>query len=237
VAFQVQRALATGNLKTAEGKDAVIDELRPVFKELAAGALHDELLGKVADATDLRPSVVAERLAAPARGRARPAPERPAAEPSATAVRRPAPLPSGSRARMERSLLTEVVARPGEGKEVLASLDLDWTFTFDLHRRAAKHILANPAEPSAGIDPDDVDLEALIAGLIMRAPSHAASSASLDAELAKLRLADIERLITESRARGGDDLSELAAERVAVQAEVDAAITRAMEEAPAASGE
>jgi hypothetical protein len=138
---------------------------------------------------------------------------------------------------MERSLLTEVVARPGEGRDVLASLDLDWTFTFDLHRRAAKHILANPADPSTGIAPDDVDLEALIAGLVMRAPTHAASSASLDAELAKLRLADIERRITESRARGGEDVSALAAERVAAQAEVDAAITRAMEEAPAATHE
>ena len=43
VRFRVQRALATGDLATAEGKDAVLTELRPVFAEIPASILREEL--------------------------------------------------------------------------------------------------------------------------------------------------------------------------------------------------
>src|SRR5262249_38891606 len=63
VRFRVERALATGDLSSAEGKDAVIAALRPVFREVPASALREELVGLVADRTELAPALVASWLA------------------------------------------------------------------------------------------------------------------------------------------------------------------------------
>ncbi len=65
VTFRVRRVLDVADLKTAEGKDAAIDELRPVFKDIPPSALREELLRTVADRTDLAPTLVASWLAAP----------------------------------------------------------------------------------------------------------------------------------------------------------------------------
>jgi hypothetical protein len=113
---------------------------------------------------------------------------------------------------------------------LLESLDLDWAFTVDLHRRAARHLLARPSDPTGGIDAEDRDLASLMAGLVMRASEHSSSSASLDAEYKKLRLAEIERRMAASRATGADDVVALAEDRAEAQREMDEAITRAMEE-------
>ncbi|MCW2966584.1 MAG: dnaG, partial [Solirubrobacteraceae bacterium] len=65
VRFQVQRALDTADLSGAEGKDHVIDELRPVFAGLAPSVMRQELLGMVASRLDLADALVAELLAKP----------------------------------------------------------------------------------------------------------------------------------------------------------------------------
>ncbi|MCW3038407.1 MAG: dnaG, partial [Solirubrobacterales bacterium] len=67
VAFRVQRALSTADLTTAEGKDAAIDALRPVFADVPPSALREELVRTVADRTDLAPTLVASWLGGPAR--------------------------------------------------------------------------------------------------------------------------------------------------------------------------
>lgn len=235
VSFQVQRELDGGDLQSAEGKDAVIDALHPVFADLPAGAVREELLRNVADRTNLMPTVLAERLAAPVRSQP-PKPVRVSPPPSQDDGEAPAPrqqaagLAAGPRARTERSLLTEIVSQPEAGRALLESLDLDWAFTVDLHRRAARHLIAHPDDPTAGIDPEDRDLSSLVAGLVMRAGEHVSTKASLDAELAKLRLAEIERRMADSRATGADDVVALAEDRAAAQREMDDAITRAMEE-------
>lgn len=234
VSFQVTRELELGDLGSAEGKDAVIDALHPVFKDLPQGALREELLRTVADRIDTKASVLAERLSAPPRVRPPAVRQPPAssseARPQAPATRPARGLAAGPRARTERSLLTEVVAQPAAGTAMLESLDLDWAFTVDLHRRAARHLLAHATDPTSGIDAEDLELSSLIAGLVMRAPEHPATTASLDAELAKLKLADIERRMEESRAAGGQDVVSLAEDRAAAQLEMHEAITRAMEE-------
>ncbi|UTI62595.1 DNA primase [Paraconexibacter antarcticus] len=67
VSFRVRRVLDTADLTTAEGKDAAIDELRPVFADIPPSALREELARLVADRTDLQPTLVASWLAGPAR--------------------------------------------------------------------------------------------------------------------------------------------------------------------------
>nr|MBA2347571.1 DNA primase [Solirubrobacterales bacterium] len=67
VSFRVRRELTREDVHGAEGKDRVIDALRPVFAELPPSALREELIRTVADATQLAPSLVAGWLAGPAR--------------------------------------------------------------------------------------------------------------------------------------------------------------------------
>src|SRR5512132_3687308 len=63
VRFRVERELGAGDLSRAEGKDAVIAALRPVFRDLPASAIREELVGLVADRTELAPALVASWLA------------------------------------------------------------------------------------------------------------------------------------------------------------------------------
>src|SRR4051812_7386023 len=63
VRFRVERELSTGDLATAEGKDAVIGALRPVFAQIPPSALREELVALVADRTDLAPAMVGSWLA------------------------------------------------------------------------------------------------------------------------------------------------------------------------------
>ncbi|MCW2997406.1 MAG: dnaG, partial [Solirubrobacterales bacterium] len=69
VRFQIERELESVDLTHAEGKDAVIDALRPVFGTLPPSALREELLAHVADRLDLGASLVSSWLpVAPAGG-------------------------------------------------------------------------------------------------------------------------------------------------------------------------
>ncbi|MCW2999350.1 MAG: primase, partial [Solirubrobacterales bacterium] len=90
VTFRVQRALDSADLRSAEGKDAAIDLLRPVFADIPPSALREELVRTVADRTDLAPTLVASWLAGPQRSTPadRPPQRRPApAQPAAPAAR------------------------------------------------------------------------------------------------------------------------------------------------------
>ena len=80
--FRVERELDAGDPSTADGKDRVIDALRPVFAGIPPSAMREELVALIADRTHLTPALVASRLARPARGR--PASPSPAARPPAS---------------------------------------------------------------------------------------------------------------------------------------------------------
>src|SRR5919204_1159784 len=97
VRFRVERELSAGDLTRAEGKDAVVAALRPVFEQLPPSAVRDELVGLVADRMNLAPSLVADRLAG---GGAAPA------APARNGPRRQAP-PLDPTGRAEHSFLAQ----------------------------------------------------------------------------------------------------------------------------------
>src|SRR5919204_1345787 len=87
--FRVERELSAGDLSSAEGKDAVIAALRPVFAQIPPSAMREELVGLVADRTELAPALVASWPAQGSRTAAAPAgngPRRAAAPASAAAL-------------------------------------------------------------------------------------------------------------------------------------------------------
>jgi DNA primase len=221
VRFRVERALAAGDLTHAEGKDAVIAALRPVFEQLEASAVRDELVGLVADRMNLAPSLVAERLAA--RGAA-PAPG-PAG--NGRARRQAAPLdPTG---RAEHAFLAQCLAAPSAGRAALAALDLDAAFSSDLTRRAAAHVRERLAG-GADVPPGDDELATLVAELVVRAGEMRSSEAALEGERLSLELLSIERQIAAARAAAAGDVTPLVTRRQELKRRRDAAIALAMEE-------
>jgi DNA primase len=234
VRFRVERELDRADLATAEGKDAVIAALRPVFAGMPSSAMREELVGLVADRTDLAPALVASWLAQGARGGSAGAP---AAVPGREAnggggQRRPVtPFSLDAAGRAERSFLAQCLAAPAVGREALAGLDLDAAFTTDLTRRAAAHLRDRLAGAAADLPAGDDQLAALVAELVVRAGEMRPSEAALEGERLTLELLRLERDIAAARvAAAGDELSGLSSRREDLRRRRDAAIHRAIEE-------
>jgi len=236
VAFRVHRELDRGSLADAEGKDRVVAALRPVFAELPAGALREELLKTVADRIDEKPSLVSAWLSGGrAPGGTAPAPRITGTNGSRAASSAGTRSALDAAARGERSLLAAVVAFPQAGAAELERLDLDAAFTIDLHRRAARHLLAHPGDPTAGLPPDDEELAALAAELQVTSASMTGSGAILEAEARRVELALVDREI--AHARGSGAVTELAQRRTELQAAHSRALDRAMAESAKAEEE
>ncbi len=143
VRFRVERVLAAGDDSTPEGRDRMIEELRPVFATLAPSAMRMELTRIVSGRLALPESLAEQLLAAgaapraAARGRAAPQPsvrcerrtDRARARRACRGVRTPS-------ARFWRC------ASPRRRRASLRSkgLDVDEQFSSELLRRAARHL-------------------------------------------------------------------------------------------------
>jgi DNA primase len=97
VRFRVLRTLDTGDVRSAEGKDHVLDELRPVFAELPASVLRSELLRTVSDRLDVPADLVEQLLRRPRTSRpsAPPVPRRAPGGPPSSRPARDAPADPG----------------------------------------------------------------------------------------------------------------------------------------------
>jgi DNA primase len=238
VRFRVERELDGGDLSSAEGKDAVIAALRPVFAGMPPSAMREELVGLVADRTDLAPALVASWLAPGRRGAAGGGGADSGHAPEGTrgGRRSPvAPLSLDAAGRAERSFLAQCLAAPVVGREALAGLDLEAAFTTDLTRRAAAHLCDRLAGAAADLPAGDDELAALIAELVVRAGEMRPSEAALEGERLRLELLGLERQITAARAAGTGDVAPLAARRQELLSRRAAADARAIEETQTAT--
>jgi DNA primase len=228
VRFRVEQALGAGDLSSAEGKDAVIGALRPVFGEIPSSALREELVALVADKMSLAPSLVGSWLVEGARAAAAPAglprANGGAARPSASL---------DATARAERSFLAQCLAAPAVGREALAAMDLDAAFTSDLTRRAAAHLRERLSGPGAELPAGDDALAALVAELVVRAGRMRPSEAALEGERLELELLGLEREIAAARSAGGGDVTPLVTRRQELRRRRDAVWERAMAETQA----
>jgi DNA primase len=247
VRFRVDRVLADGDLGSSEGRDRVIDTLRPVFAALGAGAMamREELVRVVSGRLGLREGVTESLLAAapsaaaretaraggaPPAGRAGPGPGvadgREGSQ--AGASRRPAAA-LDRREETERAFLALCMALPDEGRRALEKVDLEEHFTSDAVRRAARHLRGHLDAPGESLPEGDQALASLIAELAVRAGREPAAPATLEVESLQLELARIERRIQGARAVGSGDVAELAVERDAVRRAVDRAYEKVLE--------
>jgi DNA primase len=221
VRFRVERALATGDVRGAEGKDRVIAELRPVFATLPPSVLREELLALVADrlslSSELLASLLARDGARPARAQAggdRPAPAREA-------------VALTGQERGEREFLAYCIAFPDLGEQALGALDLDGDLTVDATRRAAAHLREHLADPGAGVE--DPELGALLTALKVRARSPEIRRSGFEVQRLALMRGRLERDIAAAR-RAGQSLAELARRREELRHAYDEAVDRSLEQ-------
>ena len=214
VRFRVERELSTGDIGTAEGKDAVISALRPVFAQIPPSALREELIALVADRTDLSPALVGSWLAQGAGSRARHGGggrgENGVAGSSAGRSGGPSGAPGPGRgaatldgaARAERAFLAQCIAVPAAGAKALADLDPEAAFMSDLTRRAARHLRDHLEAPAADIGEEDGELSTLMAELSVRAAEAPRSAHVLKRTSADLEIVRLDRAIAAARASG-----------------------------------
>jgi DNA primase len=233
VRFRVERELAAGDLSSAEGKDAVIGALRPVFAQIPASAMREELIGLVADRTELAPALVASWLA---QGSGGPSRSSGATGSNGTSQRPPAlPQPALDAAgRAERSFLAQCLASPVAGRAALAEMDIDAEFSSDLTRRAAGHVLAQLTGGGSALPDGDDDLARLIAALTVLSGGMRNSEAAVEGERLSLEVQRVKREIEVAKAAAAGDVGRLVALRQELERRRDGAIARAMEETHAA---
>jgi DNA primase len=190
VRFRVERELAKGDLSDAEGKDAVIAALGPVFATIPPSAMREELVALVADRTDLAPTLVGSWLAREAA--AAPVPAQVTA-PTQPAPPRPPSARNDGATRAEISFLAQAMATPAAGREALDAIDIEDMFASDLTRRAARLVRSRlggeQVEPSA----DDEELAALWARLGVVTGQRAASEDVLNSDRIELALHAVKR--------------------------------------------
>ena len=158
VRFRVLRALETGDLADAEGRDRVIDELGAVLSPLGPSAEREELRRIAADRLDMSPELLEQRLprggggaaARPAGDGARSgAPQQVGGQQSAGGPGRGSDGGSalGRREPTERSFLALCIALPALGAPALAELDLEADLTSAFTRRAGDPAARAPRRP------------------------------------------------------------------------------------------
>ncbi len=244
VRFRVERVLAGGDHATPEGRDRMLEALRPVFATLPPSAMRMELTRMVSERLEL-PESVAERLlagggraaaGAPAGGGGRLAGR--GGRPTAADARGEAAPEgrrgngAGARARedTERAFLALCIASPEEGAAALEAVDVDEHFSSELMRRAARHLREGSLrEPMVG-EQSDPDLTRVLAELVVEAGREQAQPAMLEVQRLQLELARVDRQIQRARARASGDVSQLAGRRAAVKREFDRAYGQVLEE-------
>jgi DNA primase len=229
VRFRVQRTLDGGDNSTPEGRDRIIEELRPVFATLGVSAMRMELMRIVSGRLELNESVAEQLLAHGVRGEGRVA---------ATAGNGSGGRVTGvpRREDAERAFLSLCIASPEEGAQALSSLDVEEHFDSELLRRAARRLrdggLLEPLadSPDAGRLDEDPELQRLLAELVVEAGRGVAYPAMLEVQRLQLELARMDRQIQRARGKATGDIGELAKRRGELKRDFDRAYGRALEE-------
>jgi DNA primase len=257
VRFRVERVLASGDDASPEGRDRIIEQLRPVFATLPPSAMRMELTRIVSGRLALPESLAEQLLATGAgqaagqlqameRGRAQQWDRSGGQQGNGNGDRQGegrARPPAGRgvdlsrRGDTERAFLALCIASPEEGARALCELDVDEHFSSALLRRAARRLreggIGEPMRDRAGETApleDDPELKGLLAELVVEAGREQSDPAMLEVQRLQLELARVDRQIQRARGQEKGDVSELARQRAEVKRDFDRAYGRVLEE-------
>jgi DNA primase len=201
VVFHVQRILEHADLRSAEGRDRALAELRPVLAELPASAIRDELVQRVAGRLELTERRLGTLFAG-------------GGEAGVTRERRGQGQLVDPLVRAERAFLVLCVAMPEAGARALATIDPDEHLTTERYRRAARHLAGQTEMPLAGVAPEDDELARVISDLVERAGRATdVTEERLEHARLLLELDRVDRTLRRVRSEGGAELASLAHER------------------------
>lgn len=229
VRFRVLRELEVGDDRSPEGRDKIIERLRPVFASIPQSALRLDLAQMVASRLSLPQSLLEGLLSggAPGQGGGGGGGRAPAASPAP--ARRE--MPGAGTAQVERAFLSLCIGEPAAGAAALGRLQVEEHFADGLMRRAAKHLQeVDLRQPLAGLQEGDSDLQRLLAELIVQAGREPVTEAMLEVSGLQLELARVDRHIQAARTQAEGEVSELARRRLDVKRDLDTALERAMEQ-------
>ncbi len=250
VRFRVERVLQDGDHSTAEGRDRMLEELRPLFAELPESAMRMELTTLVANRLALKDRLAERALSATAGPSGSRRGSRPTAgggvrgrEPAAPEQESSGAAPElQAQEETERTFLALCIADPPAGAAILETLDLEEHFSSPLVRRAAARLnagsLSDPMKdpPGAVALEDDPRLKELLAELIVAAGREHPDLAMLDVQRLQLELARIEREIQRATGTGGGEVTQLARRKAEIKHEFDQANERVLEGVPNSAG-
>jgi DNA primase len=216
VRFRVERILAAGERDTPEGRDRILEELRPVFAELGPGAMREELEREVSAQLGVSERTL-ERVLGGSAAR------QPAGEVTVPAL--------GAGERTECAFLELCIALPERGSALLGEIAIDVMFANPLTRTAAERLRASIESPA--VEAEETALRTLLTKLAVIASTLDAMPGQLEVAVRQLDLARIERAIEGVRAGAGAGVEQLGHERAEVQAELAEWLVRALEETAA----
>jgi DNA primase len=247
VRFRVERALASGDDSSPEGRDRMIEQLQPIFATLPASAMRMELTRLVSGRLGL-PESLAEGLLSQRSSQSSTA----RASVRDSSARADTPPPGGEspaqrrgngptralsvREQAERAFLAQCIASPEDGSTALRDCEIEAMFTGTLLRQAAARLREHGLEePLRGLGEGQHELVGLLAELVVEAgrwqlSGGEASAATLEVQRLQLELASIERSIHLARAQSTGEVSQLARRRAEVKQRFDRAQERALAE-------
>ncbi len=230
VRFRVLRELESGDTQSPEGRDKIIERLRPIFAGMPQSALRLDLAQTVSGRLALPQSLLEGLLGAGAGRHSR-------SEGSPSAVANGSVSSSGSgpgsvgAGQAEKAFLSLCIGSPEAGAQALSQIDPAEHFTDGALRRAAEHLRAGSlSDPLAGITEDEPELQRLLAELVVEAGRVPAIDAMLEVSVLQLELSRLDRSIQAAKVQADGEVSALAHRRLAVKRELDSAQERAMEQ-------
>lgn len=204
--FQIDLIVAGVDMGSPRDRDRGLAEAAPVLAQIPPGAIRQEMTRRVSERLQIDGSVVhsavetAEGSAAPARQ-----PQRQSTPEAPTEQVDPAPQPPrvlSRRERTERWLLAMCVAKPDEGRPWLEKLDTKH-LSSPLMERTVEWLRGHLDSPAEGLDPEDRQLQKMIAALVARADPELVGAGSIRRNFMELELAALEDEIAEA-GRDGD---------------------------------
>lgn len=229
--FAVMKALGDGDVGSPEGRDAIVNALRPIFLTLSESALRDDLALLAADRLSLSDRVLDGLLRAGAERKGRDGG-------GAAGVGRQggdaAALGPARHQHTERAFLALCIASPEMGAGALRQLTPEEHFTETLLRRVAVHLRAGRlSQPLSGVEHADIEMRRVLAELIVEAGAGQSSEAMLEVCRLQLELSRVERMMRAARSGGSGEVTELAKRREEVKRVLNDAQERALSESAA----
>lgn len=210
--FQVDLILAGVDLASPRDRDRGLAEAAPVLAKVPPGATRQELTRRVSERLQIDSSVVLSRVdaegasaspASPAPGGGDRVSSRPGSTSSGNGTDQPArPAVLSRRERSERWLLAMCVAKPDEGRKWLEKLD-SRHLSSPLTERTVDWLKDHLDDPASGLDPQDRELQKMIAALVARADPDLVGTGSIRRNYLELELAALEDEIS-AAANAGD---------------------------------